>query len=238
MSPSKQKAVAAKKKASAAGKRTKPTPKTKTGAAVRRTEKTSASKAPVPRSVRKSAPRAAAPRAPVDDNATVKMVRDLAAIVERRSLTELIVETEDATYTLRRGGSSGASVREAVPMAPYVAMNGVESLGRMPEPAPAAREAAAPEAASQSSTEEGANGEYHLVTSPFVGTFYRRPNPDADCYVEVGQRVEKGQVLCIIEAMKLMNEIEADVAGVIVTALVEDSDPVEYGQPLFKVSPL
>jgi acetyl-CoA carboxylase biotin carboxyl carrier protein len=173
-----------------------------------------------------------------DDNATVKMVRDLAAIVEKRSLTELIVETEDATFTLRRGGAPSAPVRDAVPVAPYVAMNGVETIARMPESASVGRETNGAEPASQSATEEGANGEYHLVTSPFVGTFYRRPNPDSDCYVEVGQRVEKGQVLCIIEAMKLMNEIEADVAGVVVSALVEDAEPVEYGQPLFKVSPL
>ncbi len=238
MSPSKQKAVAAKKKASAPSKRTKPTPKTKTGAAVRKKDKPSASKSTAPRAARKKVQRAAPPRMASDDNATVRMVRDLAAIVERRSLTELIVETEDATFTLRRGGSSAGPAREAVPVAPYVAVNGVESFGRLPEPPPAAREAAAPQPANQSSAEEGANGEYHLVTSPFVGTFYRRPNPDADTYVEVGQRVEKGQVLCIIEAMKLMNEIEADVAGVIVSVLVEDSEPVEYGQPLFKVSPL
>jgi len=174
-----------------------------------------------------------------EDNATVKMVRDLAAIVERRSLTELIVETEDATFTLRRGVLSGAPLREAVPVTPYVAMNGMETVPRMQE-VPSARDAAqaAPAPAQDSAAEEGANGEYHLVTSPFVGTFYRRPNPESDVYVEVGQRVEKGQVLCIIEAMKLMNEIEADVAGVVVSALVEDAEPVEYGQPLFKVSPL
>jgi acetyl-CoA carboxylase biotin carboxyl carrier protein len=75
-----------------------------------------------------------------------------------------------------------------------------------------------------------------VVTSPFVGTFYRRPNPDADTYVEVGGRVEKGQVLCIIEAMKLMNEIEADVSGTVVAVLAADSEPVEYGQPLFKIA--
>jgi acetyl-CoA carboxylase biotin carboxyl carrier protein len=75
------------------------------------------------------------------------------------------------------------------------------------------------------------------VTSPFVGTFYRRPNPDTSPYISLNERVEKGQVLCIVEAMKLMNEIEADAAGTVVAILVEDNQPVEYGQPLFKIAP-
>ena len=77
----------------------------------------------------------------------------------------------------------------------------------------------------------------HVVTSPFVGTFYRRPAPDKAAYVAVNDRVEKGKVLCIVEAMKLMNEIEADISGTIVGVLVEDGSPVEYGQPLFKIMP-
>ena len=77
----------------------------------------------------------------------------------------------------------------------------------------------------------------HAVTSPFVGTFYRKPNPDSPNYVSVNERVDKGQVLCIVEAMKLMNEIEADIAGTVVGVLVEDGMAVEYGQPLFKILP-
>jgi acetyl-CoA carboxylase biotin carboxyl carrier protein len=77
---------------------------------------------------------------------------------------------------------------------------------------------------------------HHVVTSPFVGTFYRRPNPDSPNYVSVHDKVDKGQVLCIVEAMKLMNEIEADVAGTIAAILVDDGAPVEYGQPLFKIA--
>jgi acetyl-CoA carboxylase biotin carboxyl carrier protein len=75
----------------------------------------------------------------------------------------------------------------------------------------------------------------HVVTSPFVGTFYRKPNPDSPNYVAIGDKVAKGAVLCIVEAMKLMNEIEADVAGTISAILVEDGKPVEYGQQLFKI---
>ena len=76
------------------------------------------------------------------------------------------------------------------------------------------------------------------VTSPIVGTFYRAPSPDAQPFVEVGQRVDKGTVLCIVEAMKLMNEIESDSDGIIVKVLVENSQPVEYGEPLFLIEPL
>lgn len=76
------------------------------------------------------------------------------------------------------------------------------------------------------------------VTSPIVGTFYRAPSPDAEPFVEVGSKVTKGQVLCIIEAMKLMNEIESEVDGIVVKILVENGQPVEYGEPLFLIEPV
>ena len=77
----------------------------------------------------------------------------------------------------------------------------------------------------------------HPVSSPIVGTFYRAPNPDADPYVKVGDFVEKGQTLCIVEAMKLMNEIESDISGTVVKVLPENAQPVEYGESLFMVRP-
>lgn len=76
-----------------------------------------------------------------------------------------------------------------------------------------------------------------VVTSPFVGTFYRASSPDAPMFVEVGQTVRKGQVLCIVEAMKLMNEIEAEVAGKVAEAYVQNGQPVEFGEPLFRIEP-
>ena len=94
-------------------------------------------------------------------------------------------------------------------------------------------EAAAPAPEPVAVEEEGV----HFVTSPIVGTFYRAPNPDADPYVKVGDFVEKGQVLCIVEAMKLMNEIECDISGTVVRVLPENSQPVEYGENLFLVRP-
>ena len=76
------------------------------------------------------------------------------------------------------------------------------------------------------------------ITSPIVGTFYRAPSPDASAFVEVGAQVSKGQVLCIVEAMKLLNEIESDVDGIVAKILIENGQPVEYGEPLFLIEPL
>ncbi|OYY94425.1 MAG: acetyl-CoA carboxylase, biotin carboxyl carrier protein [Hydrogenophilales bacterium 28-61-23] len=83
---------------------------------------------------------------------------------------------------------------------------------------------------------EPAQPEGHVVKSPMVGTFYRTPSPNAKAFVEVGQTVKDGETLCIIEAMKLMNEIESDVAGVVKAILIENGQPVEYGQPLFIIA--
>ena len=94
---------------------------------------------------------------------------------------------------------------------------------------------AAPEAAAAAAEDD--TQRLFTVTSPIVGTFYRSPSPEAGVFVEVGARVKKGQVLCIIEAMKLMNEIESEVDGVLVKALVDNGQPVEYGEPLFLIDP-
>ncbi|MBI3324110.1 MAG: acetyl-CoA carboxylase biotin carboxyl carrier protein [Candidatus Omnitrophica bacterium] len=93
----------------------------------------------------------------------------------------------------------------------------------------------APSSAAQKKPEEGRR--LTGIKSPMVGTFYRAPAPDAPPFVEVGQEVEVGQVVCIIEAMKLMNEIKSDVAGRVVEVLVDNGDPVEFGQPLFSLEP-
>ncbi len=86
--------------------------------------------------------------------------------------------------------------------------------------------------------EEEKASEVRTVTSPMVGTFYRAPSPEADPYVELGDRVKKGQTVCIVEAMKLMNEIESELEGKIIKVMVENGHPVEYGQPLFLLEPL
>jgi acetyl-CoA carboxylase biotin carboxyl carrier protein len=100
-----------------------------------------------------------------------------------------------------------------------------------PPVAAAAPPAAAPAAAAPGEPEPGQEG--HVVKAPMVGTFYRSPSPDAKPFIEAGQAVKEGDTICIIEAMKLMNEIEADASGVVKAILVENGQPVEYGQPLF-----
>lgn len=117
-----------------------------------------------------------------------------------------------------------------------------------PSPAGAAgTSTTAPESAAEADVEETAGAaeeeeeagegaaEFHEVTSPMVGTFYRAPAPDAPAYVEVGDRVEEGQTLCILEAMKLMNELDSEVSGVVEEVCVENAEPVEYGDVLFRV---
>ncbi|MEW6337600.1 MAG: acetyl-CoA carboxylase biotin carboxyl carrier protein [Acidobacteriota bacterium] len=100
-------------------------------------------------------------------------------------------------------------------------------------PLPAVAGGSAPQASSETAEENG----LHFVTSPIVGTFYRAPNPEAEPYVKVGDMVHKGQVLCIVEAMKLMNEIEADASGTVVRIYPENAQPVEFGERLFAIRP-
>ncbi len=102
-------------------------------------------------------------------------------------------------------------------------------------PPPAAAAPAQPAPAQAAAGEAAADDDVHAVTSPIVGTFYRAPNPDADSYVKVGDAVEAGQTLCIVEAMKLMNEIECDVSGTVVKVLPENAQAVEYGEQLFLI---
>lgn len=132
------------------------------------------------------------------------------------------IEYEDADARLivtRRNGGSAPAVFAA------------PQVGAAPSIAPAA--AAAPSAASQANVDDGSV----YVESPFVGTFYRAPSPESDAFTEVGQRIKKGQTLCIVEAMKLMNEIESEVEGEVLEVLVENGKAVEYGDRLFRVRP-
>jgi len=157
-----------------------------------------------------------------DRSSIVEIVRGLAEILTEHHLGELKVEAEGTTVTLRR--ESHAQMTMAAPMP----MQQTFTQHHQAPPIPAAPAAAAPAAV--------VDDKAHSVTSPFVGTFYRKPNPDSPNYVSLGDKVEKGAVLCIVEAMKLMNEIEADAAGVISAILVDDGSPVEYGQALFKIT--
>ena len=147
------------------------------------------------------------------DDAGVAIAEKLAGILEAHGLSEVLVERDNLTVRVRRQATAMA--------APAMAM-------------------AAPAQSSGGAASAGPVGEAldgHIVTSPFVGTFYLAANPDSDPYVSKGQQIEKGDVLCIVEAMKLMNEIEADVSGEILEVLVKNAEPVEYGQALFRIDP-
>ncbi len=183
---------------------------------------------------------------PPDD--LVAVVRGLAAAVAEHGLTELIVDTPDVTFTLRRGGTSATAQPDLQPMPMHAMPMHAMPMQQMPMSAPTMQSMPSiqipPMAAGPGA---GASGiiqipppappeeKVHIVTSPFVGTFYRRPNPDAAEYVKINDKVSKGAVLCLVEAMKMMNEIESDVGGTVVGVLAEDGAPVEYGQPLFKI---
>jgi acetyl-CoA carboxylase biotin carboxyl carrier protein len=145
------------------------------------------------------------------NNLDLKALRRLVRLLEKRNITEFEFEDEKIKLRLVRGGLAGA--------APHL-------VGAAAPVAVVAEPVAAPEVD---------EGNVAFITSPFVGTFYRAPSPDAPSFVEVGSAVREGQALCIVEAMKLMNEIEADSAGVIVAILAENGKPVEFGQKLFKV---
>ena len=129
---------------------------------------------------------------------------------------------------------AGTKIRIAGKTAP------VEAVGHPAAATGAPAAAAAPSAAAQPPTaapppKEEADASIHIITSPIVGTFYRSPNPEAEPFVSVGDHISKGKVLCIVEAMKLMNEIESDVDGTIVQIFPQNGQPIEYGEKLFAV---
>jgi acetyl-CoA carboxylase biotin carboxyl carrier protein len=155
----------------------------------------------------------------------ISYLEKLLKLFDESTLTELEIEEEGTQVRLARLKEQPAQIQFAP--APY-------AYGPTPAPAPqSAPAASAPGANGAAPASTGAKT--HEIKSPIVGTFYRSPSPDADSYVEVGAHVNIGTTLCIIEAMKLMNEIESDAAGKIVKIMVENGQPVEYGQTLFIV---
>jgi len=154
-------------------------------------------------------------------------IRRLVKIFQESDIDELEVswgEGRTIRMTRRLGQSNGDMASRGGP-ASFVPSALAHVAPSTPESAPAPAEPISP-----------AEAGLVEIRSPMVGTFYRAPSPDAPNYVEVGSRVDKGQVVCIVEAMKLMNEIEAEYTGVIAAVLVENAQSVEYGQPLFKIS--
>ncbi len=162
---------------------------------------------------------------------TLKEIKELIRVLDETDVAELTLESDGVKICIRK-----ASAWPAPPAAPPMPdRSGTPAAAAAPAPQPAqAAEAGVEPAAAPAATDS------RLVTvrAPMVGTFYRAPAPDAPPFVEVGQIVEPGQTLCLIEAMKLMNEIEAEVRGRVAAILVENGQPVEYGQPLLTLEPL
>ena len=151
----------------------------------------------------------------------LRKLKKLIDLVEESGISELEITEGEEKVKIVKGG--------LVSPAPVAQLAAVQGVGGGTETR-AVSPGAAPPPAPAEAAQEG-----HVLKSPMVGTFYRAPSPDAAPFAEVGQTVKEGQTICIIEAMKLMNEIEADASGVIKAVLVENGQPVEYGQPLFVI---
>lgn len=151
----------------------------------------------------------------------LKEIQNLIKFVAKSGVNEVHVEMGETKVTIKTGGdvvqqvvTAPAAIEVATPAAPVAA------------PAPPAPAAATAE-----------NDNHITIKSPIIGTFYRKPSPDKPNFVEAGDQVNEGDVLCVVEAMKLFNEIESEVSGTIVKVLVDDSSPVEFDQPLFIIDP-
>jgi acetyl-CoA carboxylase biotin carboxyl carrier protein len=162
-------------------------------------------------------------------NVDLTELERLLEFMQKHGLEQFEYEHEGVRIVLKKAAAPSAPVA-AVPQ---------PAFAPVAAPAPGPAESAAPAGAPHALGMEPAKPaeDIHLVKSPIVGTFYASPSPDADPFVTVGARVEAGKVLCIIEAMKLMNEIESDVAGEIVRIFPENGNPVEYGESLFGICP-
>ncbi|HHC73095.1 MAG TPA: acetyl-CoA carboxylase biotin carboxyl carrier protein [Thiotrichales bacterium] len=150
----------------------------------------------------------------------IRKVKKLIELLEESGVAEIEIHEGEESVRISRYGTTAPP---PPPPAPVAAA-----------PAPAAPAAAEPSPAVEEE-EEGGLPPGHVVASPMVGTFYRAPSPSTPPFVEVGQRVNKGDTLCIIEAMKMFNQIESDASGTVVAILVENGQPVEYGEPLFVI---
>ncbi len=159
-----------------------------------------------------------------------KELKELIEFLIEKDIAEFELERGDVKLRIKRGADAAALV---MPETRYVTMPTPMAVPANPASSPSAKAAGPGPAAPAPEPEEN----LHIVKSPIVGTFYEAPSPGAPPFIKVGDILEVGQVLCIVEAMKLMNEIECDVAGELVKKLVTNGQPIEYGQELFAVRP-
>ena len=160
----------------------------------------------------------------------LKDIQNLIKFVAKSGASEVKLETEDIKITIKTGSDDSKCETTYIQQIPT--MPAQQQMQAQPQQ-PAA---AVPETPQETKAEE-ADAKYVTIKSPIIGTFYRRPAPDKSVFVEVGDTIKVGDVLCVIEAMKLFNEIESEISGKIVKVLVDDSSPVEFDQPLFLVDP-
>ncbi|MDF9800308.1 acetyl-CoA carboxylase biotin carboxyl carrier protein [Catalinimonas alkaloidigena] len=166
-------------------------------------------------------------------------IQDLLDFISKSGLDEVNIETGEIKLKVKK--NAAAKIRQNIIAAPGSSMPH-DSTGLV-SPSPAYYQAeqgeteAKPAAKSAGADGSSDDSKYLTVKSPMIGTFYRAANPDSDPFVQVGDRVSVGQAVCIVEAMKLFNEIESEVSGTIVKVLAEDASPVEYDQPLFLIDP-
>jgi acetyl-CoA carboxylase biotin carboxyl carrier protein len=161
----------------------------------------------------------------------LKEIQNLIKFVAKSGATEVKLEMNDVKITIKTVDEKTTGERTYIQQMPTM-----PTMAPQAEASPAAAQnAATPEAAE--STPEAEDSKYITVKSPIIGTFYRKSTPDTPSFVEVGDSIKDGDVLCIIEAMKLFNEIESEISGKIVKVLIDDATPVEFDQPLFLVDP-
>lgn len=160
-----------------------------------------------------------------------KEIEELIKFVSKAGVSEVSLEQKDFKITIKNSSRNF----ETIVAAPQQVLQAAPVAAPVPVATPAPASTATPAAPVAPKADD--ESKFHVVKSPMIGTFYRSPSPDKPNYVNVGDEVKQGKVICIIEAMKLFNEIECDITGKIVKVLVDNSSPVEYDQPLFLVDP-
>ncbi|MDO4229316.1 MAG: acetyl-CoA carboxylase biotin carboxyl carrier protein [Capnocytophaga sp.] len=162
----------------------------------------------------------------------LKDIQNLIKFVAKSGASEVKLEMEDIKITIKTNPEEGGKEQVFVQQMPIATMPQLPVQQAITTPS-----VVSAESSETKPVQADDNSKYITIKSPMIGTFYRRPSPDKPLFVEVGSKVKKGDVICIIEAMKLFNEIESEVSGTIVKILVDNSSPVEFDQPLFLVDP-
>jgi len=160
-------------------------------------------------------------------------IQDLIKFVSKSGVNEVELETKEIKIVIKTGKQNAPLMVQAAPQIVQAAPTQMVSAAPVANPTPVSETKATPTATNNGADES----KYITIKSPMIGTFYRSPGPDKASFVNVGDEVDAGKTVCIIEAMKLFNEIESDIKGKIVKVLVNDATPVEYDQPLFLVDP-